>query len=158
MGNAAFALGGRLTGAFAKYGWCAAIRGVEGGGLVEGLPAHTFRTNEGDIALKCPTEVEITDRREKELADQGLIPLVHCKNTDYAAFFSVQSANKPKLYDTDAANANARLSAQLPYIFAMSRFAHDLKAMMRDKLGSFFVTRGMRKIPESLDFELRHGQ
>ena len=136
-GNAAFALGARLTGAFAKYGWCAAIRGVEGGGLVEGLPAHTFRTNEGDIALKCPTEVEITDRREKELADQGLIPLVHCKNTDYAAFFSVQSANKPRLYDTDAANANARLSAQLPYIFAMSRFAHYLKAMMRDKLGSF---------------------
>jgi len=87
--------------------------------------------------LKCPTEVEITDRREKELADQGLIPLVHCKNTDYAAFFSVQSANKPRLYDTDAANANARLSAQLPYIFAMSRFAHYLKAMMRDKLGSF---------------------
>jgi type VI secretion system protein ImpC len=136
-GNAAFALGARLTNAFARYGWCAAIRGVEGGGLVEGLPAHTFRTDEGDVALKCPTEVAVTDRREKELADQGLIPLVHCKGTDYAAFFSVQSGNKPKLYDTDSANANARLSAQLPYIFAVSRFAHYLKAMMRDKLGSF---------------------
>jgi type VI secretion system protein ImpC len=136
-GNAAYALGARLTNAFAKYGWCAAIRGVEGGGLVEGLPAHTFRTDEGDVALKCPTEIAVTDRREKELADQGFIPLVHCKGTDYAAFFSVQSGNKPKLYDKDAANANARLSAQLPYILAMSRFAHYLKAIMRDKLGSF---------------------
>ena len=121
-GNAAYGLAARLTNSFAKYGWCAAIRGVEGGGLVEGLPAHTFRTDEGDVALKCPTEVAVTDRREKELADQGLVPLVHCKGTDYAAFFSVQTANKPKLYDKDAANANARLSAQLPYILAMSRF------------------------------------
>jgi type VI secretion system protein ImpC len=136
-GNAAFALGARLTNAFAKHGWCAAIRGVEGGGLVEGLPAHTFRTDEGDVALKCPTEIAVTDRREKELADQGLIPLVHCKGTDYAAFFSVQSGNKAKLYDKDAANANARLSTQLPYILAMSRFAHYLKAIMRDKIGSF---------------------
>jgi type VI secretion system protein ImpC len=135
--NAAYALGARLTNAFAKYGWCAAIRGVEGGGLVEDLPTHNFMTDEGDVALKCPTETQITDRREKELADQGLVPLVHCKGTDYAAFFSVQSANRPKLYDQDAANANARLSAQLPYIFAMSRFAHYLKAMMRDKIGSF---------------------
>ena len=136
-GNAAYAMAARLTNAFAQYGWCAAIRGVEGGGLVEGLPAHTFRTDEGDVALKCPTEIAITDRREKELADQGLIPLVHCKGTDKAAFFSVQSANKPKLYDSDAANANARLSAQLPYIMATCRFAHYLKAMMRDKIGSF---------------------
>ncbi|HEV8416764.1 MAG TPA: type VI secretion system contractile sheath large subunit [Bryobacteraceae bacterium] len=136
-GNAAYALGARLTTAFSMYGWCAAIRGVEGGGLVEGLPAHNFRTDEGDIALKCPTEIAITDRREKELADLGFVPLVHCKNTDYAAFFSVQSAQKPKLYDKEAANANSRLSAQLPYIFAVSRFAHYLKAMMRDKIGSF---------------------
>jgi type VI secretion system protein ImpC len=136
-GNAAYGLAARMTNSFAKYGWCASIRGVEGGGLVDGLPAHNFRTDEGDVALKCPTEVAITDRREKELADQGLVPLVHCKGTDYAAFFSVQTANKPKLYDKDAANANARLSAQLPYILAMSRFAHYLKAMMRDKIGSF---------------------
>ncbi len=136
-GNAAYCLGARLTNAFAHYGWCAAIRGVEGGGLVEGLPTHNFTTDEGDIALKCPTESPITDRREKELADLGFVPLVHCKNTDYAAFFSVQSAQKPKLYDKDAANANARLSTQLPYILAVSRFAHYLKAMMRDKIGSF---------------------
>jgi type VI secretion system protein ImpC len=136
-GNAAFALGARLTGAFAKYGWCAAIRGVEGGGLVEGLPTHNFTTDSGDVALKCPTEIPITDRREKELADQGFVPLVHCKGTDYAAFFSVQSAQKQKMFDSEAANANARLSTQLPYIFAVSRFAHYLKAMMRDKIGSF---------------------
>jgi type VI secretion system protein ImpC len=136
-GNAAYALGARITNSFARHGWCAAIRGVEGGGLVDALPSHTFRTDEGDVALKCPTEVAITDRREKELADQGLVPLVHCKGTDYAAFFSVQTANRPKLYDKEAANANARLSAQLPYILAMSRFAHYLKAMMRDKIGSF---------------------
>ncbi len=136
-GNAAYALGARLTSAFAAYGWCAAIRGVEGGGLVEGLPCHTFRTDEGDVALKCPTEIAITDRREKELADCGFIPLIHCKGTDYAAFFSAQSPQKAKLYDKDSANANARLSTQLPYILAVSRFAHYLKAMMRDKIGSF---------------------
>ncbi|MBV8632752.1 MAG: type VI secretion system contractile sheath large subunit [Silvibacterium sp.] len=144
-GNAAYGLAARLTNSFARHGWCAAIRGVEGGGLVEGLPAHTFRTDEGDIALKCPTEVAITDRREKELADQGLVPLVHCKGADYAAFFSVQTANKPKLYDKEAANANARLSAQLPYILAMSRFAHYLKAMMRDKIGSFMSRQDCEK-------------
>jgi type VI secretion system protein ImpC len=144
-GNAAYGLAARLTNSFSKYGWCASIRGVEGGGLVEGLPAHTFRTDEGDVALKCPTEVAITDRREKELADQGLVPLVHCKGTDYAAFFSVQTANKPKLYDKEAANANARLSSQLPYILAMSRFAHYLKAMMRDKIGSFMTRQDCEK-------------
>jgi type VI secretion system protein ImpC len=136
-GNSAYALGTRLTNAFALYGWCAAIRGVEGGGLVEGLPVHNFYTDDGDLAMKCPTEVQITDRREKEMADQGFIPLVHSKNNDFAAFFSVQSCQKAKMYDKDAANANARLSTQLPYIFAVSRFAHYLKAMMRDKLGSF---------------------
>ena len=136
-GNAAYALASRMTKAFAQYGWCAAIRGVEGGGLVEGLPVHNFYTDSGDVAMKCPTESPITDRREKELADLGFAPIVHCKDTDYAAFFSVQSCNKPKLYDSDAANSNARLSAQLPYIMATCRFAHYLKAMMRDKIGSF---------------------
>ena len=136
-GNAAYALGARMTNAFSQYAWCTASRGVEGGGLVEGLPSHTFRTDEGDVALKCPTEVAITDRREKELADQGLVPLVHCKGTDKAAFFSIQSCNKPKVYDSDAATANARLSAQLPYMMATCRFAHYLKSMMRDKIGSF---------------------
>ncbi len=135
--NAAYALGTRLTEAFAMHGWCVAIRGVEGGGLVDGLPTHTFATDEGEIAQKCPTEVAITDRREKEFSDNGFIPLVHCKGTDYAAFFATQSANKAKKYDTDSANANARLSTQLQYIFAVSRFAHYLKSMMRDKIGSF---------------------
>ncbi len=136
-GNAAYALGTRLTDAFANYSWCAAIRGVEGGGLVEGLPTHTFTTDEGEVALKCPTEIAITDRREKELSDLGFIPLVHCKGTDYAAFFGTQSAQKAMKYDTDVANANARLSTQLQYILCVSRFAHYLKAMMRDKVGSF---------------------
>ncbi|QCO67882.1 type VI secretion system contractile sheath large subunit [Luteimonas yindakuii] len=135
--NTAYAMGARLTRAFEDYGWCAAIRGVEGGGLVEDLPTHTFRTDDGEVALKCPTEIAITDRREKELSDLGFIPLVHCKNTDYAAFFGAQSVQKAKKYNTDAANANAILSAQLQYIFAVSRIAHYLKAMMREKIGSF---------------------
>jgi type VI secretion system protein ImpC len=135
--NTAYAMGARLTQAFENYGWCAAIRGVEGGGLVEDLPTHTFRTDDGEVALKCPTEVAITDRREKELSDLGFMPLVHCKNTDYAAFFGAQSAQKAKKYNTDSANANAILSAQLQYIFAVSRIAHYLKAMMREKIGSF---------------------
>jgi type VI secretion system protein ImpC len=136
-GNAAWALGARVTQAFSLYGWCAMIRGVESGGLVEGLPVHNFRTDSGDIAMKCPTEAQITDRREKELADQGFAPLVHQKGTPNACFFSVQSAQKPKLYSTDAATANARISAQIPYIFAVSRFAHYLKVMMRDKIGGY---------------------
>jgi type VI secretion system protein ImpC len=135
--NAAYSLGTRMTNSFSMYGMCVAMRGVEGGGLVEGLPVHNFYTDEGDIALKCPTEIPITDRREKELADLGFVPLVHCKGTDYASFFSVQTCQNPKVYDSDSANANARLSAQLPYIMAVSRFAHYLKAMMRDKIGSF---------------------
>lgn len=138
-GNAAYALGTRITDAFAKYHWTAAIRGVEGGGLVSGLPVHTFKTDEGDVALKCPTEIAITDRREKEFADLGFIPLVHCKGTDYAAFFSTQTANKAKIYDTDSANANARLSSQLQYMLAVSRFAHYMKSIMRDKVGSFMT-------------------
>jgi type VI secretion system protein ImpC len=136
-GNAAYALGARVTQSFASYGWCATIRGVESGGLVESLPTHTFRTESGDLAMKCPTETPITDRREKEMADLGFVPLVHQKGTSKAAFFSVQSAQKAKIYDKDAATANARISAQLPYIFAVSRFAHYLKAMMRDKIGGY---------------------
>lgn len=135
--NAAYAMGARLTAAFESFGWCAAIRGVEGGGLVEDLPTHTFKTDEGEVALKCPTEVAITDRREKELSDLGFMPLVHCKGKDYAAFFGAQSTQKARKYDSDAANANAVLSAQLQYIFSVCRIAHYLKAMMRDKIGSF---------------------
>jgi len=135
--NTAYAFGARLTSAFEQYGWCAAIRGVEGGGLVEDLPTHTFKTDEGEIALKCPTEISVTDRREKELSDLGFIPLVHCKDTDYAAFFGAQSTQKARKYDSDSANANAQLSAQLQYVFSICRIAHYLKAILRDKIGSF---------------------
>ena len=138
-GNAAYALAERITNAFALYKWTAAIRGVEGGGLVEGLPAVNFRTEEGDTVLKCPTEVAITDRREKELNDLGFITLVHRKNTDRAAFFGGQTTQKPKVYQDPQATANARLSSQLPYVMAASRFAHYIKAMMRDKVGSFMT-------------------
>ncbi|HXQ30058.1 MAG TPA: type VI secretion system contractile sheath large subunit, partial [Gemmatimonadales bacterium] len=136
-GNSAWALAARVNQSFANCGWCATIRGVESGGLVEGLPVHSFRSDAGDVAMKCPTETPITDRREKELADLGFVPLVHCKGTANAAFFSVQSAQKAKKYQTEAATANARISAQLPYIFAVSRFAHYLKSMMRDKIGGY---------------------
>ena len=136
-GNAAYAMAANINRAFADYGWCASIRGVESGGLVEGIPTHTFRTESGELAMKCPTEVQITDRREKELADLGFAPLVHQKGTANAAFFSVQSCNKAKVFDDPKASASARLSAQLPYIFATSRFAHYLKVMMRDKIGGY---------------------
>lgn len=136
-GNAAWSLAQRVTNACAVYGWPAAIRGVEGGGIVEGLPTHTFLTDDGDNMMKVPTEVAIPDRREKELDDLGFLPLVHCKGTDYAAFFGSATSKKPKLYDNDAANANSRISAQLPYVMVTSRFAHYLKAIMRDKIGSF---------------------
>jgi type VI secretion system protein ImpC len=135
--NAAYQLGLRLTDAFAKHSWTTAIRGVEGGGKVENMPAHTFRTDEGDVVLKCPTEVAITDRREKELNDLGFIAVVNSKGSNYAAFFGGQTANKPKVYNLDAANANAALSARLPYVLAASRFAHYIKVIMRDKIGSF---------------------
>jgi len=136
-GNGAYALAANVNKAFAAYGWCASIRGVESGGLVEGLPVHNFRTEAGELVMKCPTEVQVTDRREKELADLGFAALVHQKGTANAAFFSVQSCQKAKVYDTPQATASARLSAQLPYIFATSRFAHYLKVMMRDKIGGY---------------------
>jgi type VI secretion system protein ImpC len=136
-GNAAYALAARITDAFARYEWCAAIRGVEGGGLVEGLPVHTFTTDDGDIAMKCPTEIAITERRENEFSKLGFIPLCYYKGTDRAAFIATQSTQKPAVYLSADANANANLSAQLQYIFAVSRFAHYLKAMMLDKIGAF---------------------
>lgn len=138
-GNTAYALGQRITNAFFLYNWTAAIRGVEGGGLVEGLPAYTFKTTDGDIALKCPTEIAITDRREKELSDLGFIALCHCKGTDKAAFFGAQTVQKPEIYNTSEANSNAQLSARITYILAASRFAHYIKSIMRDKIGSFMT-------------------
>ncbi|WP_294770504.1 type VI secretion system contractile sheath large subunit [uncultured Rhodoferax sp.] len=135
--NSAYQLGLRITSAYAQYGWSTAIRGVEGGGKVEGMTAHAFKTDEGDVVLKCPTEVLITDRREKELNDLGFIAIVNSKGSNFAAFFGGQTVNKPKVYDKDAANSNAQLSARLPYVLAASRFAHYLKVIMRDKVGSF---------------------
>lgn len=136
-GNPAYILGQRITNAYSLHGWLAAIRGVEGGGLVEGLPAHTFKTSAGDVKLTCPTQVSITDRREKELNDLGFMAILHCKGSDKAAFFGGQTTNQPQKYNTDAANANARISTMLPYVLNASRFAHYIKVIMRDKVGSF---------------------
>lgn len=135
--NAAYVTGARLTDAFATSGWCLAIRGTKNGGKVENLPTHVFTSDDGDLDLKCPTEVGITDRRDGELAKLGFLPLCHYKNTDYAVFFGAQTAHKPKTYDRPEATANAAISARLPYIMASSRFAHYLKIMGRDKIGSF---------------------
>jgi type VI secretion system protein ImpC len=135
--NAAYVMGTKLTDAFAKYGFCVAIRGAEGGGKVEGLPAHSFISDDGDPDLKCPTEIGITDRREAELSKLGFLPLCHYKNTDYAVFFGAQTTQKPKKYDRPEATANAAISARLPYLMATSRFAHFLKVIARDKIGSF---------------------
>jgi type VI secretion system protein ImpC len=135
--NAAYALGTTLTRAFSEYGWCTAIRGAEGGGKVEGLPSHTFVSDDGDTDQKCPTEIGITDRREAELSKLGFLPMCHYKNTDYAVFFGAQTTQRPKKFDDPDATANAAISARLPYIMATSRIAHFLKTMARDKIGSF---------------------
>ncbi|OHB78768.1 MAG: EvpB family type VI secretion protein [Planctomycetes bacterium RBG_16_64_10] len=135
--NSAYVMATRLTDAFAKFGWCTAIRGAEGGGKVEGLPAHIFQADDGDMDLKCPTEIAITDRREAEVSKLGFLPLCHYKNTDYAVFFGAQTTQKPKKYDRPEATANANISARLPYVMATSRFAHYLKVIARDKIGSF---------------------
>ncbi|WP_419729082.1 type VI secretion system contractile sheath large subunit [Lichenicola sp.] len=135
--NAAYVMGARLTDAFAKHGFCTAIRGAEGGGKVDNLPTHIFQSDDGDMDAKCPTEIGITDRREYELSNLGFLPLCHYKNHDYAVFFGGQTAQKSKEYDRPDASANARISARLPYIMATSRFAHYLKVMARDKIGSF---------------------
>jgi len=139
-GNPAYALATRMTDAFFDHRWCVSIRGVRGGGLVEDLPTHTFTTDRGDIAQMCPTEIAITDRREREISEElGFIPLVHCKNTDKAAFFATPTCQEPKLWNTDEANANSALSARLQYIMATSRFAHYLKVMMRDYVGDYMT-------------------
>jgi type VI secretion system protein ImpC len=140
-GNAAYVLAERITNAFALYHWTAAIRGVEGGGLVDGLPVYTYQDDADMVNMICPTEVSITDRREKELNDLGFISLCNCKGTGQAAFFGGQTTNQPRQYISDEANANAKLSAMLPYILAASRFAHYIKVIMRKKIGAF-LTRG----------------
>ena len=135
--NSAYAMAANITRAFKQYGWCTAIRGVESGGLVESLPVHAFPSDDGGVDMKCPTEIAISDRREAELANAGLMPLVHRKGTDMAAFIGAQSLQKPLEYMDLDATANARLAARLPYMFATCRFAHYLKCMVRDKIGSF---------------------
>ena len=135
--NAAYAMAANITRSFKEYGWCSRIRGVESGGAVEGLPVHTFPTDDGGVDMKCPTEIAISDRREAELAKNGFMPLVHRKNSDFAAFIGAQSLQKPFEYDDPDATANANLAARLPYLFACCRFAHYLKCIVRDKIGSF---------------------
>lgn len=135
--NAAYAMAVNINRSFKLYGWCSSIRGVESGGSVEGLPVHTFPSDDGGVDMKCPTEIAITDRREKELADAGLMPILHRKNTDVAAFIGAQSLQKPTEYTDPDATSNSRLSGRLPYLFACCRFAHYLKCMVRDKVGSF---------------------
>jgi type VI secretion system protein ImpC len=135
--NAAYAMGANITRSFKLYGWCSQIRGVESGGSVEGLPCYTFPTDDGGVDMTCPTEIAITDRREAELAKCGLMPLSYFKNTDYAVFIGAQSLQKPQEYDDPDATANANLSARLPYLFSTCRFAHYLKCIVRDKVGSF---------------------
>ena len=136
-GPSSWALAGQIMKSFGDYGWPSAIRGTETGGKVSDLPLHTFPSLSGAKITKCPTEITITDRREKELSDQGIIALCHARNTDYAVIFSGSTVNRPQKYVEEEANANARLSASLPYILACARFAHYLKAIMRDKIGGF---------------------
>ena len=134
--NAAYAMATNITRSFKLYGWCSNIRGIESGGALEGLPAHTFPDEDGGVAMKCPTEIAISDRREAELAKNGFMPLIYKKNSDFAAFIGAQSLQKPQEYQDAAATANANLAARLPYLFASCRFAHYLKCMVRDKIGA----------------------
>lgn len=143
--NSAYAMATNITRAFKLYGWCTTIRGVESGGAVANLPVHSFPTDDGGVDMKCPTEIAISDRREAELAKNGFMPLVHRKNSDFAAFIGAQSLQKPAEYDDPDATANANLAARLPYLFASSRFAHYLKCMVRDKVGSFATAGSMQR-------------
>ena len=142
--NSAYAMGTNITRAFKMFGWCTAIRGVESGGAVEGLPTHTFPTDDGGVDMKCPTEIAISDRREAELAKNGFMPLIHKKNSDFAAFIGAQSLQKPTEYEDPDATANANLSARLPYMFAAVAFAHYLKCMVRDKIGKTWSERALQ--------------
>jgi len=143
--NSAYAMGVNINRAFKAYGWCSRIRGVESGGSVEGLPVHAFPSDDGGVDMKCPTEIAISDRREAELAKNGFMPLIHRKNSDFAAFIGAQSLQKPAEYDDPDATANANLAARLPYLFACCRFAHYLKCIVRDKVGSFKERAAMEK-------------
>lgn len=155
--NAAYAMGVNINRSFKLYGWCSRIRGIESGGAVEGLPTHTFPTDDGGVDMKCPTEIAISDRREAELAKNGFMPLLHKKNTDFAAFIGAQSLHKPAKYDDPDATANANLAARLPYLFATCRFAHYLKAIVRDKVGSFKEREDMQQWLQGWITQYVHG-
>ena len=143
--NSAYAMAVNINRSYKTYGWCSRIRGIESGGSVEGLPTHTFPTDDGGVDMRCPTEIAISDRREAELAKNGFMPLVYKKNTDFAAFIGAQSLQKPGEYEDPDATANAALAARLPYLFAICRFAHYLKCIVRDKIGSFKEHADMQK-------------
>jgi len=143
--NSAYAMAVNINRSFKLYGWCSRIRGIESGGAVAGLPTHTFPTDDGGVDMTCPTEIAISDRREAELAKSGFMPLIHRKNSDFAAFIGAQSLQKPAQFDDPDATANAALSARLPYLFATCRFAHYLKCIARDKIGSFKSRDDMQK-------------
>jgi type VI secretion system protein ImpC len=159
--NAAYGMATNINRSFKEYGWCSRIRGVESGGTVANLPTHTFPTDDGGLDMKCPTEIGISDRREAELAKAGLMPLIHRKNTDMAAFIGAQSLHKPAEYDDPDATANANLAARLPYLFATTRFAHYLKCMVRDKVGSYKSKDDMQRwlkkwIDQYVDYSAAH--
>ncbi|WP_292290141.1 type VI secretion system contractile sheath large subunit [Marivita sp.] len=159
--NAAYGMATNINRSFKEYGWCSRIRGVESGGTVANLPTHTFPTDDGGVDMKCPTEIGISDRREAELAKAGLMPLIHRKNTDMAAFIGAQSLHKPAEYDDPDATANANLAARLPYLFATTRFAHYLKCMVRDKVGSYKTRDDMQRwlkkwIDQYVDYSAAH--
>ena len=153
--NAAYAMATNINRSFKEYGWCSRIRGVESGGAVENLPTHTFPTDDGGVDMKCPTEIAISDRREAELSKNGFLPMIHRKNSDFAAFIGAQSLQKPTEYDDPDATANAALAARLPYLFACNRFAHYLKCMVRDKVGSFKDARSDGALAERVDPAIR---
>ena len=155
--NAAYGMAVNINRSFKEYGWCSRIRGVESGGAVEGLPTHTFPTDDGGVDMKCPTEVAIGDRREAELAKNGFMPLVHRKNSDMAAFIGAQSLHKPAEYDDPDATSNAALGARLPYLFATCRFAHYLKCIVRDKVGSFKERDEMQRWLQTWIMQYVHG-
>ncbi len=155
--NSAYAMAVNINRSFKLYGWCSRIRGIESGGSVEGLPTHTFPTDDGGVDMKCPTEIAISDRREAELAKNGFMPLLHKKNTDFAAFIGAQSLQKPAKYDDPDATANANLAARLPYLFATCRFAHYLKSIVRDKVGSFKEREDMQAFLQQWITQYVHG-
>ncbi|MHC4398299.1 MAG: type VI secretion system contractile sheath large subunit [Planctomycetota bacterium] len=140
-GNASYAFGAVLARAFAQSGWLADIRGmdrgIDGGGLVPGLPVHCFSTDREGVAPKSSTDVAVTDFLEQELSELGFISLCHCQDTEVSAFYTNHSVQKPKQYDELAATTNARMSAMLQYMLCVSRFSHYLKVLARDKVGSF---------------------